>query len=426
MPDLIQFECPACAATLRVPVAMAGLRGPCPSCQREIIAPNPETGIGAHFPPRAPEPVAPPEPEQEPLTGVLAEEPVPLPTPEPAPEPRKKTGSHPFADKIIESTPLPAETTPAAIPSAFPSPSEDDQLRKPAKPRRGLAALVCIVCSLFSLSAGFFLGLQYRPTELPPPVLIKKPTHTPAPPVTPPPAIDPALKKAAQDPAVPKPPQNKTSLENAQTTLRAFLEAPDWAARSAYILSPETIRPKMEAYAKSNPDGPTPFKSFSVEHSQVDADSGTTLFIFKVDSPSAPGGIPVAVLETPKGWLVDWESFVEFRDDLFKQFSEGPSDHVGEFHLIVTAPDENSGGVLENDTFASFVVAPPLPGRQKTAFIKKANPAYQRLVEGTKGGRLFAPVLKITKSATRDGRSYLEILSIEANDWRPRGAMPEP
>ena len=41
-------------------------------------------------------------------------------------------------------------------------------------------------------------------------------------------------------------------------------------------------------------------------------------------------------------------------------------------------------------------------------------------------GRLFAPVLKVSKAATRDGRSYLEIMSIEANDWRPRGAVPEP
>ncbi len=288
---------------------------------------------------------------------------------------------------------------------------------------------ICLCCVLLALAAGFFIGNHFRSDPLDQPLIISPPVKKaaqPAPPAVPPPATDPAAKPTVPAPAGKTTPPNKTSLESAQTTLRAFLEAPDWAARSSYVLSPDTVRQKMEAYARNNNDGPTPFSSINVEHSQVDAESGTTLFIFKIESATVPGGIPVAVLETAKGWLVDWESFVEFRDDQFKEFAEGPSDHVGEFHVIVTAPDASSGSHQENETYSTFIVAPPLPGRQKTAFIKKNSPFYGQLRDATANGRLFAPVLKITKATTKDGRSYLEILSIEATDWRPRGATPEP
>lgn len=438
MPDLIQFDCPSCAATLRVPLEMAGLRGPCPICHRDIIAPNPYTGIGAHFPPHHPAPQIEPEPEPPaPLPPPPAPEPPQEPAPvaiEPPPQvaaPAPPKTNHPFADKLIESPPVTDETP---IPSYH---SEEPASRVPLPPARGKsrAGLIVGIISgiLLALAAGFFIGNHFRPDPTKDPLIVPRPVKKasePEPPAVPPPAVDPATKppeKPTGQVSDPEPPlQNKTSLENAQTTLRAFLEAPDWAARSTYVLSPETIRPKMEAYAANNNDGPTPYKSFTVEHSQVDSDSGTTLLIFKVDSPATPGGIPVAILETPKGWLVDWESFVEFRDDLFKEFAEGPSDHVGEFHVIVTAPDPTSAAQHENDTFSSFVVAPPLPSRQKTAFVKKSNPAYEQLREATANGRIFAPVLKITKATTKDGRSYLEILSIQATDWRPRGAMPEP
>ncbi|MBX3741862.1 MAG: hypothetical protein KF712_12770 [Akkermansiaceae bacterium] len=498
MPDLIQFECPSCACTLRIPIELAGLDGPCPTCQQIIVAPNPYTGIGAYLavgvmdpapqipvePVPEPEPYVPafadphPQPVQaaplpqppyeamEPVPRLQPEfeppfdpspqpapamEPVPRLQPQPEPQPQFAEAEHypspssenqPFPDRLIAPNREPSEVSSSPRASHF-----DDLSQVPAArsgSSKGLIFGALAILLLAGAGAAFFLKDElFRPAEL------DAPLATPAPKIPPPPSIpslnpplphtdevpttnpappaDPSGKAATEPPAPTTPPTAEAPpakeptkvITAAETTLRAFLEAPDWASRSTYVLSPETIRPKMEAYSKDNPDGPTPFESFAVKHSQVDEETGSTLFVFQVEAPGTPGGIPVAILETSKGWLVDWESFVEFRDDQFKHFTEGPVDLKGDFHLIVTAPQGPPGTAQENENFAGFTLAPPLPDRQRTAFVRKTSPAYQQLKEATADGRIFTPVLEVAKRNAGDKQSYLEILSIKATDWRP-------
>lgn len=424
MPDLIQFECPSCAATLRIPIELAGQHGPCPICRHEIVAPDPYTGIGSYL---ATGSLAPPEP-------VVAPEPESAAFADPSPEPESILES--FPEPVIAPVPALVSTLDQPFPGQLIAPgpsgetepfSEDPAPRsgavaQPSSSRRsraGVLAFACAATASLALGAGLFIGNKMRPDPGAGPLVVQ-----PKPAPNPPPAVPAPPVPAETPPIAPKlpettPPQEpKKIITAAETTLKAFLEAPDWASRSAYVLSAGTVRPKMEAYAKDNADGPTPFESFSVKHSQVDEKSGSTLFVFQVDSPNAPGGIPVAILETNKGWLVDWESFVEFRDDQFKHFTDAPADLKGEFHLIVTAPD--AATTQENENFAGFILSPPLPDRQRIAFVRKTNSAYPRLREATAGGRVFTPVLEVAKRNAGEKQSYLEILSIKASDWRPK------
>ena len=350
-----------------------------------------------------------------------------------------ETSSTPVA--AHEDEPVSHHPEPAPAPVFVPMPSADagPPPKRQQSSKAGWIAL-CGVIAVICLVGGFLLGNTFKLEPSPPPPVVippikpKLPLAEPTPPLSSPSPADtskPQDKPTAEAPKTPEPVpplpgagQPKKVVAEAEATLRAFLEAPDWKTRSSYVLSADSLRPKMEIYAKNNSDGPTPFESFAVKHSQVDEKSGSTLLVFQVDSSAAPGGIPVAVLETSSGWLVDWESFVEFRDDHFKHFTEGPSDVVGEFHLIVSSPPPSPDVPQENENFASYLIAPPLPERQRTAFVKKSNPAYAALRAATAEGHLFTPVLEVSKRSLPDGRGYLEILSIKATDWRPRETKP--
>lgn len=453
MPDLIQFDCPACSATLRIPIEMSGHQAPCPVCHHEIVAPNPYTGVGAYSPqppppprpvPRhhpSPPPVHPPsasEPEiDEPAFADPLPEPIANPAPAekltpaepPLPEAASPPANQPFADRIVSNPPAATEPIdPAALPSFTTREKTPPLLRPARKSRAGAFLAIFLLLILIAAATGLFITNHFK-NAIPSGPLVVQPPPAGNPPPSPPEeniaATPPDTSAAPPAAAVPPPPvesepQPKKILATAEGTLRAFLESPDWKARSVFVLSPDHVRPKMEAYARNNPDGPTAFRSFSVKHSEVDPDSGSTLLIFQVE-PSGDGAvIPVAVLETEDGWRIDWESFVEFRDDHFKQFTDGPSDLKGEFHLIVTLPDDVSPDVHENEKFAGYVLAPPLPERRRIAFIEKSNPAYQQLREATANGKIFTPVLELTKQDVGGGKSFLKILSIRATNWWPQ------
>ena len=373
MADVIQFNCPACGTTLRLPLALAAHRGPCPCCLREIVAPDPHRGVGAH---ETRPPDQPPLPES----------------------------FHPFAEPLPPIAPESTATTGLVAPVPPP----------PAPPRRTPLALPILLTAVSCLIAGYLLGTRSNPplSRAPLPVLPPPAPDPPAPP-TPAPLPEPA-------PLPTKTPEPVKASAAAQSALMAFLAAPDWTTRSAHVLAPETVRPAMEAYSHQVPDGPTPFTSISVQNSYTDKTTGETLFIFQVVTAQHPAGIPVAVAESPTGWRVDWAAFVEFRDDRFTAFADGPPDQTGRFHLIVSAPPAPRAASAINEHFTSFLLDPPLPGRQRLAYVGKSLEIHATLSAATANGAAFTPVLELVKRNTPTGKSYLEIVGILANDWLPR------
>jgi hypothetical protein len=211
----------------------------------------------------------------------------------------------------------------------------------------------------------------------------------------------------------------------AEAALKAFLDAPDWSTRCAHVLYPEVTRPAMEAYSRKVPDGPTPFQSISIQNSYTDKKSGGTLFIFQVVTPQHPDGFPVAVSESSSGWLVDWQTFIEFRDDRFRIFAEGPAGQSGRFHLIVSVPPPDRAAKTENEHFTPFLLDPPIPGRQRLAYVRKSAEIHPILVAATAEGAAFTPVLELATRQAPGGKPYLEITGITANDWLPKPPSEE-
>lgn len=278
-----------------------------------------------------------------------------------------------------------------------------------AKPRRAIPFFSCLLTGAVGFALGAISTQYFAPTPpVIPPVKAEKPLFT-APAAEP---VKPVVEKSPEPPA-------KASAA-AEISLRAFLDAPDWAARSAHVLFPEKVRGAMEAYSREAPDGPTAFQSVSVKHSYIDEQTGSTLFIFYVTTEKFSAGIPVAIKETPDGWLVDWQSFVEFRDQLFQKFVDGPADQTGRFHLVATTPPPERAAKTGNEHFSSFLLQSPLDAKPQLAFVRKSSEIFTTFQSATKDGGIFTPVLEVTKRQTADGKSYLEVVKVSATDWLPR------
>lgn len=382
MAEVIQFNCPACGTLLRLPLALASERGPCPSCDKEIMAPDPHKGIGAFE-----IPARPPAMEIEPFQS--------------------------FVESPLESAPVVAEPE---------SPPEVAGNTVSAKPQWAVLLLSCLLTGVVAMALGFALGVgasKFFEAEPPPPMPVVPvvTTEVKAPGTDPVPL---RVKPIIDETPVLKTPEPTRVSAAAEAALRAFLDAPDWANRSAYVLFPKNVRAAMEAYSHKVPDGPTHYTSISVKQSRIDETSGHTLLVFFVSTEDFPSGIPVAVQETSSGWLVDWQTFIEFRDQLFQQFVDGPADTTGRFHLIVSPPPPERAASTENEHFVSFLINAPLNKSPQLAFLKKSSEALKTFHTATAEGGIFTPVLEMAKRETADGQSYLEIISVAATDWLPR------
>lgn len=405
MAELIQFHCPVCGVMLRLPLAMAGHEGPCPRCSRPIVAPDPHRGWSARAIPRPVE-KSPPFAEAPPVSMSMEAPAEPVPVP-------------------------PFRTMPPTVASIPPPPAPET--RRPFQ--TAVFILSILLTAVVSLVSGYLLGLNRFAThdvslpphlpqpgpmpvvnpEPPPKVVLIKPQEPPA---VNPPVADPPPAPTAES-STPNPGFVQSS-DAARAALKAFLDAPDWMSRSAHVLSRERVRSAMESYSHKVADGPTAYTSFERQDTFLDKETGATYFVFYVHTEKHPKGIPTVVAETKSGWLVDWEAFVEFRDEHFKSFAEGPAGQTGTFHLLVSLPPSPRAANTENEYFASFLIGPPGSEDARITYVKKNSDAHTILNNATKDRSVFAPVLEMAKRSTPDGKSYLEILHVTASNWLPR------
>jgi hypothetical protein len=216
-----------------------------------------------------------------------------------------------------------------------------------------------------------------------------------------------------------------------EAALRAFLSAPGWTQRIAHVLQPERVRDAMAEHAARHGDGP-------VEVTAVDLlESAGATHVFIVRTPRTPEGFPVAVLTTPNGaFQVDWECFIEFHDDAFREFADAGSANRGTFHLLVNPapPSTATQGI------AKYRLNPPMPGRERMAFAEEGSTVHSRLQEAfdvhhenrsqTEREILAATglplVVTIAKRPDAAGSSKLWIEQVIAIGWTPGSPTPAP
>jgi len=475
-----QGPCPVCQRDIVGPVPDKGLEArlapkdaftpfpgsPIPTPPQEPestpapIAPEPEPEQAIPEPP-APEPTPPaPEPTPPPPEPELppVEEPAP-PEPEPTlPEPESFT---PFSDtpKDLAAPPRSTSSEPSNEPATDkPTPKEGPlECLAPKHVRRlrtAVLVLSCLLCSVISYIFGYVMAQKSRDFAAPifsDPEAILEVTPLPEPPATdplpePPPSKplpeatpetetdpSPLIPPTIEDPepdaeesspasevdlsGEPEPPSSDTA---ARATLDAFLSAPDWASRSAYVLDADEVRTAMKTHAEEHGDGP--METTAVDSAFVFPDQEH----FVVRTTDVPEGFPVTLQQVGPDWRIDWKVFQEFHGDQFRRFASGKLGEEAEFHLYLRphAKQDANG-------FTRYQLTAPIKGRSYPAFGKggslaqakitalldseemRSNPDIQELLAND-GVPL---VLKLSYQSRGKEQNFLLIEDLVAQGW---------
>jgi hypothetical protein len=305
-----------------------------------------------------------------------------------------------------------------------PNASERDEAVPVPRPRSmAKLALAIGIPALAFAAVGYHFGKGFRPqiTESPALVLPANPPSPTAPEPEPAPTLDETGQGLQQPPPVPE----SSEANDAQEALIAFLGAPDWQARSAFVLFPDEVRPAMEKHAKKNGDGPIPASSVDLNEEE----STPPVFVFDVCTKAIPEGFPVPVTLTDEGPKIDWESFIALNDDHFHKLLTGPADQSGIFNLLV----KPELGEEPSPHWVRYRLSVPIPGREATAWVRKDSVAFARLksvFDGANGfdkesidgyvSRSGVPLrLAVTKRRTNDGQEFVEVVDMVAVKWGP-------
>lgn len=277
------------------------------------------------------------------------------------------------------------------------------------------------------------------PGETPP--LVQPPTAStvPAPPPVPPPVEGPASSGTAapsgmasssqappaiQDPTgtpAVNPPRIGRVPQEAQAALKAlqgFLDANTWKERIAFVQKPESVRAAMEKYAAKAGDGPVHVDSISFVERYPSKNNVPPYSMFEVSGGALSNPVLVLIEESPKaGTRVDWEAFVEFKDNLLLKFLEDKASPAHSFRVLVRRKHYFDKDVPDVGQKDCFELEQPNAEFEGQVFAPKGSTVGRQLANQLAWGQDMPVIAELAWKS--DGKNqWVEITSIVSYGWR--------
>lgn len=263
-------------------------------------------------------------------------------------------------------------------------------------------------------------------TTTPAPTPAAPTTDAPVTPTTSPPAPGATPPATTTPPDAAPPPANTSELlgkvpdeaQGALTTLRNFLAAPTWEARAAYVQKPGETKPAMEKHAKRYGDGPVNPNTIKFVDRHPGKDGGPPYCMFELAGGDLKHNVLVLVEQPKEGEaLVDWATFVEFKDDLLLKFLETQGEPNQSFRVMLSRKHYFAKDVPDLASKDSFQVQQPNDAFDGHVFLPKST-ALSKKLAAQLGWNQNMPVIVELAWRTNGKLHWVEIVRIVNYGWR--------
>ena len=223
-------------------------------------------------------------------------------------------------------------------------------------------------------------------------------------------------------PAAPVEPVLQGITEAAQPgldALRKFFAAPTWETRLPYVQAADAMKPLMEQYYKSNPDGPIPVAHIQLIRHDKSPETGPQHCVFQVSGGGIKQPLPIMVEEDgSSGWKVDWLTFTEFKDNLLARFMEGPQPEPARFPVFMRRAHYFDDDVPALDRKTCFQISPPMPGNMWDVFALKGTPLARELDRQLGWDVSQAAAVVELQWRKEDRYQWIELTAVPQMNWR--------
>lgn len=250
-------------------------------------------------------------------------------------------------------------------------------------------------------------------------------------PATPVDVPDPAGNPAGIDsppkatiPSIPGAPETSEELGairiDSEKTIKAFLNANTIEERMLFSHNVDGLKEAMSQYY-TNGVSPGPIPTTSVEMKIKGNVPGTSFetFLYHIATPSQPQGFPVSIEETTLGFRVDWEAFVQFNDNLLKNFLDNPGGAPGQFYVILRRSHFFGEKNPDSSNLLSYRVISPIATDIETfAFVDKRKVIGEYFDSNFTWGRTYRPVLKLKWELDPNDKPRVIVEELIRSSWR--------
>ena len=246
---------------------------------------------------------------------------------------------------------------------------------------------------------------------MPPKVEIRPASLLPDLPATP----DAAEAASTEIPAKPE----EAAQQKGLAAVKSFLTATTIEGVSANILNSAKLAPKLTAYYGAKAIPPTEFDNIVLDSGARVPETNSRAFLFRIRSPDRTQGFPVCVEETPQGYRIEWEAFIQCRDRVAANFWKDASLPQTSLFVIVKRSHYFDEDLVNLDDYECFRINSPNPdeeefyafARKDSAFVKK-----NRMLLNWDAN--YFVVAQFTHVKNSKGVSHVEIVDIDRFNWR--------
>jgi hypothetical protein len=241
------------------------------------------------------------------------------------------------------------------------------------------------------------------PTVPAPPSPADQPTSPPAE------GTDASPKKLGKVPAEAKP---------ALDVLEKFLAAPTWKDRLAYVQKPTIVRAAMEKHAASLGDGPIRAGAIDFLERYPSKAGVPPYCMFEVSGGELEHPVLTLVEQSPKeGTRVDWEAFVDFKDDLLLRFLEKKGAPPQRFRGLLRRKHYFDKDVPDIASKDSFQLVQPNAHFEGHVFVPRSSAVGKQLANQLPWGQDMPVIAELVWKS--DAKAWwVQIENIVSYGWR--------
>ena len=204
--------------------------------------------------------------------------------------------------------------------------------------------------------------------------------------------------------------------------MKKFLASTNVGELLPLILNSEKLGQTVRKYYVSDDVPPTPFDNIVVDSGARVPETNTRAFLFRVRSPERPQGFPVCTEETPQGFKIEWEAFVQCRDRTLATFWKSADSQPTRLFVVLKRSHYFEEDVPNLEDYDCFSISSPNPDEDPVyAFAKKNSAFTQKFRSRLSWEANFFIVATFSHVKSSNGSTHVEIDDIERFSWRNLG-----